>query len=109
MAPMPRIAALAVALLLAGAARAADDTTYLYGAYGYIKTDPGVDKDATDAALQAGGAANLMSTVKQTDSGFKVQFGWMPNKYLAFEVGFAALGTATYDAVFDGGTSKKEF
>jgi hypothetical protein len=113
MAPMLRIS-LALVLAFCGAARAADETTYLYAAIGYVKTDPGIDKAASDASLVAGGATELSSNLDQTDSGFKVMIGWMPSRYLALEGGFASLGTATYTATFNtaagtGGTARSEF
>jgi len=113
MAPMLRIA-LALVVAFCGAARAADETTYLYAAVGYVKTTPGIDKGASDAALTAGGATELSSLVDQTDSGFKVMIGWIPSRYFALEGGFASLGSASYAATFNtalgtGGTAKSEF
>ena len=108
MAAMGRIAAL-VALLFAGAASAADETTYLYGAVGATRIDPGVDQAATDAALQGIGAADVSSKLDRWDSGWKVLVGWMPSRYVAVEGGFTVLGTATYQAQFTGGAAKSEF
>jgi len=108
MAGMGRIAAL-VAFLFAGAAQAADETTYLYGAVGATRIDPAFDQAANDAALQALGAPDLSSKVDRWDSGWKVMVGWMPSRYLALEGGFTVLGTATYNAQFTGGAAKSEF
>lgn len=109
MAPMWRIAVVAAALLSAGAVRAADETTYLYGAVGVVRTDPGIDQAATDAALLATGATEFSSKLDRWDSGWKIMVGWMPNKYLALEGGFTALGIATYQAQFTNGHAKSEF
>lgn len=109
MAAMGRIAALAAALLFAGAASAADEATYLYGAVGVTRIDPGIDQAATDAALQALGAPDVSSKLDRWDSGWKIMVGWMPSRRLALEGGFAALGTAGYNAQFTGGAAKSEF
>jgi hypothetical protein len=106
---MGRIAALAIALSLAGAARAADETTYLYGAVGTVRTDPGVDQAAADAALLGAGATEFASKLDRWDSGWKIMVGWMPNRHFALEGGFTALGTATYMAQFTNGQAKSEF
>ena len=108
MAAMGRIAAL-VAFLFAGAAHAADETTYLYAAVGATRIDPAFDQAANDAALQALGAPDVSSKVDRWDSGWKVMVGWMPSRYVALEGGFTVLGTATYNAQFTGGTAKSEF
>src|SRR5215472_7141748 len=108
MAGMGRIAAL-VAFLFAGAAQAADETTYLYGAVGATRIDPAFDQAANDASLQALGAPDVSSKVDRWDSGWKVMVGWMPSRYLALEGGFTAIGTATYMAQFTGGAAKSEF
>ena len=105
---MGRIAALA-AFLFAGAAHAADETTYLYGAVGATRIDPGFDQAANDAALQALGAPDVSSKLDRWDSGWKVMVGWMPTRYVALEGGFTVLGTATYNAQFAGGAAKSEF
>jgi len=109
MAAMGRIAALAAALLFAGAASAADEATYLYGAVGVSRTDPGIDQAASDAALEALGAPDLTSKLDRWDSGWKIMVGWMPSRHVALEGGFAVLGTATYTANFTGGAAKSEF
>ena len=106
---MGRIAALAIALSLAGAARAADEVTYLYGAVGTVRTDPGVDQAAADAALLGAGATEFSSKLDRWDSGWKIMVGWMPNRHFALEGGFTALGTATYTAQFTNGQAKSEF
>lgn len=106
---MRSVAALAVALSLAGAARAADETTYLYGAVGAVRTDPGIDQAASDAALVAGGATDVASKLDRWDSGWKIMVGWMPGKRFALEGGFTALGTASYNAAFPNGQAKSEF
>jgi len=109
MAAMGRIAALAAALLFAGAASAADEATYLYGAVGATRTDPGVDQAASDAALRELGAPDVSSKLDRWDSGWKIMVGWMPSRHVALEGGFAVLGTATYNAHFTGGEAKTEF
>ena len=109
MAAMGRIAALAAALLFAGAASAADEATYLYGAVGVTRTDPGVDQAAADASLKALGAPDVSSKLDRWDSGWKIMVGWMPSRNVALEGGFAVLGTATYDAQLTGGAAKSEF
>jgi len=109
MGAMGRIAALAIALSLAGAARAADEVTYLYGAVGVVRTDPGVDQAAADAALLGAGVTEFSSKLDRWDSGWKIMVGWMPNRHVALEGGFTALGTATYTAQFTGGQAKSEF
>jgi len=105
---MGRIAALA-AFLFVGAAHAADETTYLYGAVGATRIDPGFDQAANDAALQALGAPDVQSKLDRWDSGWKVMVGWMPSRHVALEGGFTVLGTATYNAQFTGGAAKSEF
>src|SRR5262245_4770791 len=109
MAPMWRIAVVAAALLSAGAVRAADEATYLYGAVGVVRTDPGIDQAAADAALLGLGATEFSSKLDRWDSGWKIMVGWMPNRYVALEGGFTALGTATYNAQFTNGQAKAEF
>ena len=109
MAAMGRIAALAAALLFAGTASAADEATYLYGAVGATRIDPGIDQAASDAALQALGAPDVSSKLDRWDSGWKIMVGWMPSRHVALEGGFAVLGTATYAAQFTGGAAKTEF
>jgi hypothetical protein len=109
MAAMGRIAALAIALLLAGAAQAADEAIYIYGAVGAVRTDPGFDQAANDAALQALGATDVASKLDRWDTGWKIMVGWMPNRHFAVEGGFTALGNATYSAQFTGGQAKSEW
>jgi hypothetical protein len=109
MAAMGRIAALAAALSFAGAALAAGETTYLYGAVGVARTDPGIDQASSDAAILAGGATEFSSKLDRWDSGWKIMVGWMPNRNFALEGGFTALGTATYQAQFTNGQAKSEF
>jgi len=106
---MWRIAVFAAALLSAGAVRAADETTYLYGAVGMVRTDPGVDQAATDAALLSAGATEFSSKLDRWDSGWKIMVGWMPSRYFALEGGFTVLGSATYMAQFTGGQAKSDF
>ena len=110
MAAMGRIAALAAAaLLFSGVACAADEATYLYGAVGATRIDPGVNQAASDAALQSLGAPDVDSKLDRWDSGWKILVGWMPSRHVAVEGGFAVLGTATYSAQFTGGTAKTQF
>jgi hypothetical protein len=109
MAAMWRIAAFAVALFSAGALRAAEETTYLYGAVGVVRTDPGIDQAAADAGLLAAGATEFSSKLDRWDSGWKIMVGWMPNRRFALEGGFTALGTAAYNAAFTNGQAKSEF
>jgi len=109
MAPMWRIAVLAAALWYTCAARAADEVTYLYGAVGMVRTDPGVDQATTDAALLSAGATEFSSKLDRWDSGWKIMVGWMPSRYFALEGGFTALGTATYTAQFTNGQAKSDF
>ena len=106
---MGRTAALAAALLFAGAALAADETTYLYGAVGATRTDPGFDQAASDAALRTLGPTDVSSKLDRWDSGWKIMVGWMPSRHVALEGGFTVLGTATYTAQFTGGAAKGEF
>jgi OmpA family protein len=109
MAPMGRLAALASALLFAGSALGADENIYLYGAFGGVRTDPGFDQAANDAALLAAGATEFSSKLDRWDNGWKILVGWQPNRHLALEGGFAALGRASYDAAFTAGQANSEF
>src|SRR5262245_65783340 len=109
MAPMWRIAVVAAALFYACAVNAADEVTYLYGAVGVVRTDPGIDQAAADASLIASGATEFSSKLDRWDSGWKIMVGWMPNRHVADEGGFTALGTATYNAEFTNVQAKNEF
>jgi hypothetical protein len=52
---------------------------------------------------------DVSSKLDRWDTGWKILVGWMPRRYVAFEGGFTALGTATYNAAFTGGAAKSEF
>jgi OmpA-OmpF porin, OOP family len=100
----------AIALLLASAARAADESTlYLCASGGGVRTSPGLVQADFDALVAASGPTDIQSNVGNNDSGFKVQVGWNFAPNFALEVGYVGLGSSRYTATFTDGTAQAAF
>lgn len=62
----------------------------------------------TDAALVSAGATGLRSSVDEHDTHYGLSLGYQLNPYLAFELGYADLGSARYRASFTGGAARTQ-
>lgn len=88
---------MASALAFAASAQAAGgEGGYVVGSVGSTKLK--VDKSAIDNELIGLGVTNLSSSVDESDTGYKLAFGYRYNQNLALEVGYANLGKAKYSA-----------
>ncbi len=95
---------LAVALVASASSAMAGDF-YVLGAAGQSKFD--IDKGAMDGAVRSvAGVALTSSSTDDSDTAYKLQFGWQFHKNFALEGGYVDLGKAQYQANFtSGGTA----
>jgi OOP family OmpA-OmpF porin len=101
------MSAVALPALLAGSPIGAQENTqaeasvapqgfYVYGAIGASTLT--FDQDGIDSSLVAAGARNVSSSVDEVDFGYKLQVGYMFNRYVGIEGGWVDLGKFRYSA-----------
>lgn len=83
------------------------DNMYVVGAFGSTSAD--LRKSEFDSTITAAGVLGLNSSVDDSDFGYKIQFGYQLDPYVAIEGGYVNLGQANYSASYTGGTAKAEF
>lgn len=79
---------------------------YLYGAVGASRSNR--DSNRLDSNLANAGATGISSSVDGSDTGYKLQLGYMFNRNWGIEGGWVDLGRARYNANFTGGTTNAE-
>lgn len=92
---------LAFGLLASGTVRA--QGLYVYGAVGKSSVD--FDKSSIDTELTNLGVTGLSSSVDDSDTGYKLQLGYMFNRHVGVEGGWVDLGKFRYNANFNGGSA----
>jgi len=98
------ISALALATLCTGAfaQQAASTGLYLYGALGSSRIEN--NQGQLDSILTGAGATGLSSSLDKTDTGYKLQAGYMFNRTFGVEGGWVDLGKFRYSAAYAGGS-----
>lgn len=95
--------ALIAILAASSAAPAFAGEAYVVGSAGRSSFD--INQSRLDDILTSAGAAALSSSLKKTDTAYKVQLGYEFNKNVAIEGGYVDLGKAKYSATFTGGNA----
>lgn len=91
-------------LAAAGSALAHAGDFYILGAAG--QSGYKLDRAEFDGSLRRAGATGLSSTTDESDTGYKLQFGYRFAPNVALEGGYVDLGKARYTAVFLGGVAE---
>lgn len=93
----------AATIFSASVGSALAENMYVVGSIG--RSHVKIDKAEVDNALINAGVTGLSSSVDDTDTAYKLQFGYQFTPYFAVEAGYADLGKMTYSAAFTSGSA----
>jgi OOP family OmpA-OmpF porin len=100
---MKTIALAAILTAFAAAPAVAHEGAYIVGSVGQAYFD--INKGDIDNALTSAGLTGFSSSLKKSDTAYKLELGYKYNQNLAVEVGYVDLGKATYTASLSGVTA----